>query len=183
MAAREDCCPEIRQFAMSRVTLLQSEYFHEIGCALEAAEMEPENPEVKKRVARAFEMYLGSGLAGNSVRAFLVDQLGRTYEDLLTACPKDGDTMKRYAGLLLDAGRLRDAERAYRDILARYPDDIEAGFGLMKLFYEKKDYAGLFEHIQNVKTKTPHWASGNPDVEPWIAWWLAPERAETGTAE
>jgi predicted Zn-dependent protease len=80
------------------------------------------------------------GAARNAVRLRNWDAALTRFEDYFRGHGEDTELRKEYLGVLVQAGRLQDALRAYQELLARFPGDADLRAAYADLAVRLRDY-------------------------------------------
>ncbi|NLF40024.1 thioredoxin [bacterium] len=92
-------------------------------------------------------------LAGQFTGAQSADQVEKIIQELLPPA-EDPNAPFEAAKAAIAAGNWRDAERIYKDILARQPDDPAAHAGVARCLVERDDLAGAKKELEHVSPHT-----------------------------
>jgi Flp pilus assembly protein TadD len=95
------------------------------------------------------------------------DQAIQAFELLMNRASRDGSLVYEYAGLLERAGRLADAERALRGVLAKDPQDANA---LNSLGYMLADHGQRLDEAVDLVQRALKIEPANPSFLDSLGW-------------
>lgn len=114
-------------------------------------ELEPDNVELKVRLARHNKEYVESGLLEPSVERYFVRQAIEMCEQALAEDPKRVDVLLDLAELRKRQGEVTEAIEAYRGVLAVDDSSVAARSGLAHCYFEQRDIPNLSQILAELK--------------------------------
>ncbi len=167
--ALKDPRPEVYQFAMAKITNLQTEYARAISQAARAAKSAPADAGARRQLASVYGQYLRSGLVEESLRSHYEEQLRAEYAAVLSLEPGASNIRVALGRLDLKAGRLDEAYRGFRRVLDDDGDNVDGLLGLIETLYSQGEFRIMYAGIARLH----HQLSASSELIGLTQWWLS----------